>query len=65
MTRDELKQLKQKPAAEIEAALKGAREKLRVFTFDLAAGKVKNIATLREQKKDIARLLTVLREQQS
>lgn len=65
MTRDELKQLKQKPAAEIEAALKGAREKLRVAVFDLAAGKVKNVAALREQKKDIARMLTVLREQKA
>ncbi|OGZ01905.1 MAG: 50S ribosomal protein L29 [Candidatus Liptonbacteria bacterium RIFCSPLOWO2_01_FULL_53_13] len=61
MTREEFKQLKQKPAAEVEAALKEAREKLRVLTFDLAAGKVKNVAALREQKKDIARMLTVLR----
>lgn len=60
MKREALQQLKTKPAPEIEAMLKDSREKLRVMRFDLAAGKVKNVGALRELRKDIARMLTVL-----
>lgn len=60
MKREEFQQLKTKPAPEIEAMLKDSREKLRVMRFDLAAGKVKNVGALRELRKDIARMLTVL-----
>jgi len=36
------------------------REKLRVFRFDLAAGKVKDVRAIRQSKKDIAKILTIL-----
>ena len=36
------------------------REHLRNLRFDLAAGKVKNVRAIRELKKEIARILTVL-----
>ncbi len=61
MTRDEKTQLKTKPRAELETMLTSTREQLRVLRFDLLQGKVKNVNDVRTAKKDIARILTVLR----
>jgi len=38
------------------------REKLRQLRFDLSSGKVKNVREIREVKKDIARILGLLKE---
>jgi ribosomal protein L29 len=38
------------------------KEKLRQLIFDKTAGKVKNVREIKEKKKDIARLLTLLKE---
>jgi large subunit ribosomal protein L29 len=54
-------ELRQKSKEELKATLKENREKLSRFRFDLAAGKVKNIKPLRSLKKEIARILTILR----
>lgn len=62
MKRKEFEELKTKPAAELQQTLRETRERLRALKFDLAAGKTKNIQELRSIKKDIARLLTILRE---
>ncbi len=42
--------------------LQTLREKSRQLRFDLSAGKVKNVKELREVKKDIAKILTILNE---
>lgn len=47
---------------ELERILREKREKLRQLSFDLAAGKVKNVKEIRETKKDIARLSTLLKQ---
>lgn len=47
---------------ELERILMQNREKLRQLRFDLAAGKVKNVREIREIKKDIARILTILKQ---
>ena len=47
---------------ELQQTLMEKREKLRSLRFDLAAGKVKNIRQIREIKKDIARILTLLKQ---
>jgi ribosomal protein L29 len=60
MTPQEVKDLKNRPHAELEKIRKELREKLRGLTLDLAAGKVKNEAPLRVVKKDIARVETFL-----
>ena len=39
-----------------------SRERLRSLKFDLASGKVKNVREIRELKKTIARILTLLTE---
>jgi len=54
-------EIKRKSNKELQKTLKESREKLRQLRFDLAAGKVKNIREIRTIKKDIARILTCLR----
>ncbi len=41
------------------------QDKLRQLRFDLAAGKVKNIREIREIKKDIARIKTLMQKDSS
>lgn len=54
-------ELRQKSKIELEKMLQDSREKLRQLRFDLASGKVKNVKEIREIKKNIARILTLLR----
>jgi large subunit ribosomal protein L29 len=53
-------EIKRKSDRDLQNSLQEAREKLRQLRFDLAAGKVKNIREIREVKKNIAKILTVL-----
>lgn len=57
-----VKELKLQPKAELNRILREVREKLRTLKFDLAQGKVKNTHVLRETRRDIARILTLLRD---
>ncbi|MDI6882986.1 MAG: 50S ribosomal protein L29 [Patescibacteria group bacterium] len=59
---EKLKEFKRMSRGELQRVLSEKKEKLRQLRFDLAAGKVKNIREIREVKKDIARMLTVLSE---
>ena len=54
-------ELSQKSKSELNRILREKKEELRQFYFDLSSGKTKNIRSVRESKKDIARLLTFLR----
>lgn len=45
---------------ELARVLNEKRERLRELRFNLVAGKVKNVREIRETKKDIARILTLL-----
>jgi len=63
MKKKELEQLRNKPKAELEKSLVDNREKLWTLRTDLAAGKVKNVAEIKNVKKMIARLLTVLNQE--
>lgn len=54
------KELKQKSKDELQKLLQNLREKLRQLRFDLVSGKVKNVREIRQIKKDIARILTIL-----
>lgn len=56
------KELRNKKETELKKLAAELREKLRVLKFDLAAGKVKNVREIREVKKDIAKILTILKE---
>ena len=54
-------ELRQKSKPELQKLLQDLRERLRQLRFDLAAGKVKNVREIRKIKKDIARMLTLLK----
>lgn len=54
-------ELRQKSEKELKELLEEDREKLRQLRFDLASGKVKNVRGIRAKRRDIARILTILR----
>ena len=62
MKNSELKKLKSKSKEELDKLLLDSSKKLQDLQFNLAAGKVKNVRSVRALKKDIARILTLLNE---
>lgn len=54
-------ELRQKSGTELKKILQQKRERLRTFRFNLASGKIKNVREISEIKKDIARILTILK----
>jgi large subunit ribosomal protein L29 len=56
-----IKELMQISKEDLLKRMKEEREKLRLLRFDLAAGKVKNVKEVREIRKDIARIQTLLK----
>lgn len=63
MKKKEIQQIKNKPLPELRKDLADYREKLRKLKFDLSQGKVKNIKEIKETKKVIARMLTLMNSQ--
>jgi len=57
----EIKELKQLSKEDLKKKMEDAREKLRQMRFDLQAGKVKDVREIRQVKKDIARMMTLLK----
>lgn len=57
-----IKELRQKSDRELQQTLINLRDKLRELRFNLTGGKVKNIKEVHQTKKDIARVLTLLKE---
>lgn len=57
-----IQEFHQKQEGEIRRELAGKREFLRRARFELSAGRVKNIRAVRGTRRDIARMLTLLRE---
>jgi large subunit ribosomal protein L29 len=55
-------ELRKKSDSELQKILQQKRERLQNLRFDLASGRVKNVREIREIKKDIARILTILNE---
>lgn len=55
-------ELRQKSKAELQKILAGNQERLRQLKFDLTSGKVKNVREIRHFKKEIARVLTLLKQ---
>ena len=45
---------------ELYKILSDKKEKIRQFKFDISAGKLKNVREVRETRRDIARILTIL-----
>ncbi len=57
-------ELQKKSKPELEKLIRDKSEHLRVLRFSLAAGKLKNVRELRETKRDIARILTIMRREE-
>jgi large subunit ribosomal protein L29 len=56
------KELRNKKPNELLELLAQSKKKLQELNFSLKSGKVKNVKAVRELKKDIARILTILNE---
>ena len=63
-TKDELNNLKQKTLAELETDLKAKKSELLNLRFQLATGQLENTAAIRECKKYIARVKTIMRQRE-
>ena len=54
--------LKKKTNKDLNKLLLKNKERLRSLRFDLASGRVKNVREIRNLKKDIARILTLIKK---
>lgn len=59
------KELRNLTYEELQKKLKEARQELFNLRFQLATGQLKNYQRIKEVKKDIARILTVLKEMEN
>src|SRR4029453_18587209 len=57
-------ELRELPDDELYVRIEGAKEELFNLRFQLATGQLDNTARLRELRRDVARIATVLRERQ-
>ena len=62
MKKKDIQELKHRPAEELARLVTESSEKLRSLRFDLAAGKVKDISQIHNEKKKIARMKTFIHE---
>ena len=63
-TKDEMKALQAKTMAELDTDLKEKKSELFNLRFQKATGQLENTAAIRECKKSIARVQTVIRQRQ-
>jgi len=61
-SKEKLKEFKGRTKEELSRSLILLFSKLRQLKFDLASGKVKNVKEIRETKKDIARIKTIIKQ---
>jgi len=59
--KEKIREFSRLPKQELQRNLSEKREKLRQLRFDLASGKVKNVREIREIRRDIARIITILK----
>ncbi|GMX58399.1 MAG: hypothetical protein MCSN_0530 [Candidatus Microsyncoccus archaeolyticus] len=55
-------ELKEKTEKELEMLLEEKKKKIEESRFKVAAGGIKNVKEIKENKKDIARILTILKK---
>ena len=63
-TKDELNALRQKTMAELEADLKTRKSELLNLRFQMATGQLENTSAIKECKKGIARVQTIMRQRE-
>jgi large subunit ribosomal protein L29 len=57
-----IKELREKNTEELKKLLSEKREAARKLRFDIASKQIKNVRDLRNSKKDIAKILTLINE---
>lgn len=62
MKTKEFKEIKNKSGEELRKDLIVHQERLRQLRFDLSAGKVKNIKEMKQSKKTVAQILTLINQ---
>ncbi|MDP3953357.1 MAG: 50S ribosomal protein L29 [bacterium] len=62
MKKSDIQKLTKKTVVDLQKDLQGTREELQTLRFDLATGKVKNIAKIHQARKKTARLLTFINQ---
>ena len=60
--KEKIREFSRLPKQELQRNLSEKRERLRQLRFDLASGKVKNVREIREIRRDIARIMTILKK---
>jgi len=60
MKKKEINEIRNKPIAELTKLLIDNQKRLKALNFELAAGKVKDVAEIRSIRKDIARIMTFI-----
>ena len=63
-TKDAMKALRAKTMAELDTDLKAKKSELFNLRFQLATGQLQNTTVIANTKRDIARCMTILREQE-
>ncbi|ABO65501.1 MULTISPECIES: 50S ribosomal protein L29 [Geobacillus] len=58
------KEIRDLTTAEIEQKIKSLKEELFNLRFQLATGQLENTARIRQVRKDIARMKTIIRERE-
>ena len=58
------KEIRELTTAEIEQKIKSLKEELFNLRFQLATGQLENTARIRQVRKDIARMKTIIRERE-
>lgn len=64
MKKNQLKELQTKTAAELNSLLEKGEIELAKLKMDLRAGKLKDVRSLNKKRHDLARMRTILRNQQ-
>lgn len=64
MRKRELKELKNKTIKELKELIEKMEEELAKLKVEKEGGKLRNISQLREKRRDLARIKTILREKE-
>ena len=64
MKRNQIAQLRSKSAAELKKILEETRNGVKMLIVETKAKKLKNVASVGQKRKDIACILTLIREKE-
>lgn len=64
MKKQDLEKIRSKTVAELIKELQKEKDKLTDFRMQIALGKLKNVREVKLKRKDLAQILTIIREKQ-